>query len=99
MPQGETSGCSMERLETHRHPVEDRLTDDRLDDRVVDPVVDRYTRVAARDLLPRRAVRMAPAVRQADHPGAHVVGDRDPHLAAMHAALEDCHLAVPHLVA
>ena len=42
---------------------------------------------------------MAPAVRQAHHPGPHVVGDRHPHLAAMHAALEDRELAVAHLVA
>src|SRR5206468_11047344 len=93
------SGRLMRWPETHRHPVEDRLADDRLDDRVVDPVVDGHSRVAARHLLPRRAVRMAPAVRQADHPGTHLVGDRDAHLATMDAALEDRHLAVTDLIA
>src|SRR5438093_13147956 len=83
----------------HRHPVEYRLADDRLHDRVVDPVVDRHARMAAGHLLPRSAVRVAPTVREADHTGAHVVGDRDPHLAAMDAGFEDRHLAVTALVA
>src|SRR5438046_9397936 len=86
------------RPETHRHAVEDRLADDRLDDRVVDPVVDGHPSVAAGHLLPRRAVRMAPAVRQADYPGTHLVGDRDTHLATMDSALEDRRLAVTGLI-
>src|SRR6266581_4706609 len=93
------SGRRTRRPETHRRAVEDRLADDRLDDRVVDPVVDGHPRDAAGHLLPRRAVRMAPAVRQADHPGTHLVGDRDTHLATMDAALEDRHLAVTDLMA
>src|SRR2546422_10537771 len=94
-----TSGRRTRRPETHRHAVEDRLADDRLDDRVVDPVVDGHPSVAAGHLLSRRAVRMAPAVRQADHPGTHLVGDRDTHLATMDAALENRHLAVTDLIA
>src|SRR5437763_7372324 len=93
------SGRRTRRPETHRHAVEDRLADDRLDDRVVDPVVDGLPIVVAGYLLPRRAVRMAPAVRQTDHPGTHLVGDRDTHLATMDAALEYRHLAVTDLMA
>src|SRR3989441_7821623 len=96
---GRRSGRRTRRPETYRHAVEDRLADDRLDDRVVDPVVEGPPSVAAGHLLPRRAVRMAPAVRQADHPGTHLVGDRDTHLATMDAALEDRHLAVTDLIA
>src|SRR2546427_12758256 len=85
------SGRRTRRPETHRHAVEDRLADDRLDDRVVDPVVDGHPSVAAGHLLARRAVRMAPAVRQPDHPGTHLVGGPDTHLAPMEAAREDRH--------
>jgi hypothetical protein len=81
----------------HRDAVEDRLPDQCLDVLIVGPVVDRDAGVGGGDVLPRRARRVALAVRETHHAGRHVVAHTHRHRSAVGPALQDRDLAVAHL--